>query len=151
SRISHEILQQTKKYAQALPKRIGDSRTQTVEAIKILLANKPVVILLDSIDTSNDALVNWIQMTLRDLIEHNNLFVVLTSKQKIVFENDWSIARKLTPFQLKPLNRDDSKLYLTSINDAISPEIRDFIFQWTRGYPSAMEVMAKAIIQHKFD
>src|SRR5579864_6909130 len=102
SKISRAILQQTNKYRQKSqkrpPVRKGDPHGQTVEAIKALLENKPLVILLDAIDTANEALVNWIKMTLRDLIENDNLFVVLTSKQRIVFEKDWFMARKLTPF-----------------------------------------------------
>ena len=90
-------------------------------------------------------------MTLRDLMSHNNLFVVLTSKQRIVFENDWFLARKLTPLQLKPLNRDDSTSYLQSLDDTISPKTRETIFQWTRGYPLAMEVMTKTITERHLD
>jgi hypothetical protein len=61
------------------------------------------------------------------------------------------MARRLTPFPLKPLNLDDSAFYLKSLDDTISPETREVIFQWTRGYPSAMEVMTKALLQHHFD
>jgi hypothetical protein len=155
SKISRAILQQARKYQKQFqkqpPTRKGDPHSQTVEAIKVLLESTPVVILLDSIDASNEALMSWLKGILRNLIRHNNLFVVLTSKQKIVFEKDWSMARKLTPFQLKPLNRDDSMSYLQSIDDTISPKNREIIFQWTRGYPLAMEVMIKTIIKRHFD
>jgi hypothetical protein len=155
SRISSAVLQQTNKYRQKSSKkptvRKSDSHAQTVNAIKVLLQYKPVVILLDSIDTSDVSLVNWIKITLRDLMEHNNLFIVLTSKQQIVFENDWFMARKLTPLQLKPLNRQDSTSYLDSLEGPISPKTREIIFRWTRGYPLAMEVMSKTLIEQHLD
>src|SRR5579859_4684833 len=155
SSISRTILQQANKLKSKTSRspsaKKSDVQTQTVEAVKTLLENRPVVILLDSIDASNDTLVNWIEETLGDLMQYNNLFVVLTSKQRIVFENDWSIIRKLTPFQLRPLNRDDSRSYIDSLDCTISSDTRDVIFQWTRGHPFAMETMAKAIVQHRFD
>lgn len=157
SKISGEIFQQVQKHQQKLHKKSTSdlkqdvAPTQTVEAIKGLLEVNPVVILLDAIDSSNESLVNWIKTTLRALIEHNNLFVVLTSKQKIVFENDWLMTRKLTPFQLKPLKRDDCTSYLTSLAGTIPPEARDLILEWTRGYPSAMEVATKTIVKQRLD
>jgi hypothetical protein len=155
SRISSAVLQQTKTYGQKSPykplARKRDSQAQIVNAIKVLLEKNPVVILFDSIDTSNVKLIDWIKVTLHDLMEHTNLFVVLTSKQKIVFENDWFMARNLTPFQLKPLNRDDSTFYLDSLDNTIPSKARETIFQWTRGYPLAMEVMTKTIMEHHFD
>ncbi|TMC21014.1 MAG: ATP-binding protein [Chloroflexi bacterium] len=156
SRISRAIVRQAKKYWQQSPDilrdRKRDAHTQVVETIKVLLEKTPaVVILLDAIDSSNEALVNWIKTTLHELIEHNNLFVVLTSKQQIVFENDWLMTRRLTPLQLKPLKRDDCTSYLTSFSKAIPHETINIIFQWTRGYPSAMEVMTDTIVKRQLD
>ena len=178
--ISRAILLQTKKYRQRSPQqntpKKRDSQSQTVNAIKSTLNSTPVVILFDSIDASNNTLINWIKITFSDifhaLMEHNNLFIVLMSKQQVIFEDDWFMTRKLTPFPLKPLDHNNSRFYLDSLvetrqlplspqesnrsdsssyRDALDENTSKFILQWTRGYPLAMEVMTKAIFQQHFD
>jgi hypothetical protein len=148
-----QMFQQARKYRKELrlpaTPRKGTTQTQIVATVRTLLQSKPVVILFDAVDTSNREVVHWIEETLPDLLEDNNLFVVLASKQKIVFENNWSMARKLTPFQLNPLNRGDSQSYVTAVDASLSSETRETIFQWTRGYPLAMDVMLAAINQQQ--
>jgi hypothetical protein len=155
SSISDAIVTQLKEYSQeSLEETTVNeeiSHVQIIGALRSFLDINALVILVDSIDASNIELVNWIKTTLHGLMEHNNLFVVLTSKQKIIFENDWSMARKLTSFQLKPLDLEHRIHYLKSIDDTTSPETKEIIFQWTRGYPLAMEVMTKEIRKNHFD
>ena len=147
SNVSHEVIRQMQQYSIPLP--FGDSDTNSlsdfISAVRILLKRGPVVILFDSIDTSDKAQLNWLETLLRDLSDDNNLFVVLTSKRALSFENDRSLARKLTLFPLRPFDRPGCEAYLNTIGNQIETEIRDSIFLWTRGYPLALNVMVQAV------
>jgi len=46
---------------------------------------------------------------------------------------------------LKPLDRQNCEVYLNQLASPIEPEVRDLIFEWTRGYPLAMNVMVQAV------
>ncbi len=149
------ILEQVTRFTQAKrrkgKRREDDSYTQAIAAIETLLKNKPVVILLDSVDTKNQDTFRWVKSLLYDLIKNNNLLFVLASRQKLIFEQDGSMAHKLTPIQIKPLTYDDSKLYLNSVSDVISDDTKEIICQWTRGYPLAMDVMVHLIQDKHLD
>jgi hypothetical protein len=154
SQFVRSISRQMKKYAittgQVTASTRGSFSNSSAEAIKELLAKKPpVVVLLDSVDSEQQS--DWIEMMLRDVIDDTNLCVILASKQKLSFERDWSMARKLTTFQLRPLGRDSSELYLRRVRPIVPPETRKIILEWTRGYPLAMNVMVQAIGLYPFD
>ena len=100
----------------------------------------------NSLDAASPDLLREFESVLDELIERSNLFFVLASRDMKKFENKRSIARKLTPHLLKPLSFERCKDYLNNFSDSITPEIRDMIFEWTRGYPLAMNVMADAIV-----
>jgi hypothetical protein len=130
----------------------GSFYDSSVQAIKKLLAkNPPVVALLDSVDITSEQQSDWIEMMLRDVTDDTNLCVVLASRQKLSFEDDWPMARKLTPFQLKPLDQEHSELYLQRVGQRIPEDTRKIIFKWTHGYPLAMNTMVQAIDKQPFD
>ncbi len=147
SNVSHEVIRQIQQYSIPLPPE--DSNTHSlshfIAAIKTLLKRGPVVLLFDSIDTNDKEQLNWLETLLRDLSDDTNLFVVLASKRALSFENDRSLARKLTLFPLRPFDRPGCEAYLNTAGNQIETEIRDSIFLWTRGYPLALNVMVRAV------
>ncbi|OLC63284.1 MAG: hypothetical protein AUH89_00065 [Ktedonobacter sp. 13_1_40CM_4_52_4] len=159
SHFSGEITQQLQtKYRVELQNDEEDWSHRPLNATRALLERGPVVMLLDSVDTTDVEQVRWLETMLRDLIEDNTLFVVLTSKRMLSFERERSVARKLTFVPVKPFDRSNSELYLNSISDRIDPELhkvifdpelRKVIFEWTRGYPLAIDVMVQAILSEQ--
>jgi hypothetical protein len=144
SSFADEIVMQVKKYTQKDEDYVKHS---PVHAAKILLEQGPVVMLFDSVDTASIEQLNMIETLLRDLIDDERLFVVLASKKALSFQQERSVARKLKTLFLKPLDQENCRSYLEHLGSPIEPEVRDLIFQWTRGYPLAMHVMAQAISQ----
>ncbi|MBA2284457.1 MAG: hypothetical protein H0W02_03140 [Ktedonobacteraceae bacterium] len=152
--LSHDLIGQVK-HRLPLKQMLAteDVYTQSVQATRDLLEREPVVVIVDSIDATNEELLQWIEAMLHDLIEDPHLFVILASKQKLSFDSDRSLGRKLTPFQLRPLDWRSSESYLNTIdNKSLSEsesrrfsESKEIIFHWTRGYPLAMNAMAAAI------
>jgi len=124
---------------------------QSLDAIKILLEQGIAVMILDSVDTTNEDLLERIAATLRDAINDKKLFVVLASERGLLFDFERSISRQLTSLQLKPLDRKSCELYLDVVKPPLEPKIRQYIFDWTNGYPLAMEVMTSAMAEQKLD
>jgi hypothetical protein len=124
---------------------------KSAEGTKVLLEQSVAVMLLDAVDPANKELLERIAAILREVIEENKLFVVLTSRRNLLFDTERSVARKLTSLQLKPFNQKNSEMYLKSISAQFEPEIRNYIFDWTKGYPLAMQVMARAIADEQLD
>lgn len=123
-----------------------------VSAIKVLLKQRPVVLLFDSVDAISNEQTLEIELLLRDLIDDEKLFVVLASKTMVEFKNERSVARKLQWHNLEALNRHSCEEYLDKLEQHVDEpekqldaELRDIIFAWTRGYPLAMNVMIEAI------
>ena len=142
SGIAHEIITQVKKYTQEDKVSLELS---PVHATKVLLKQGPVVMLFDCVDAANEEQLGMIETLLRDLIDDEKLLVVLTSKKVLPFQQERTVARKLTTLPLKALDRKNCEFYLNHLASPIEPEVRDLIFEWTRGYPLAMHVMAQAI------
>ena len=133
---------------------IGEISAQFLaESVQTLLAQeKPVIVILDSFDTSVGKELRDFELKLRDLIfEYKNLFVVLASKSAYRFENTRSIAGVLTTHPLKPLSRENSLSYLDDIAQGIESDIRELIYKWTQGYPLAMDFMVDAIRTQQLD
>ncbi|HEU5229771.1 MAG TPA: NB-ARC domain-containing protein [Ktedonobacteraceae bacterium] len=149
--IAHEIIEQIKQHHPSLITHLNieNPLDQVVSAIQLLLEQNAVVLVLDAIDTENEELLRWIELMLRDLLENNRLFVVIASRKSLQFEHERSVARKLTPLQLNPFDRASSEQYLDTID--IEPETHHYIFKWTRGYPLAMDTMARAMSAGQFD
>lgn len=141
SDVEIEIISQVKRYTQASD---NGNDTDATHAIKALLEKRPVVMLLDAVDTAENTQLSSIENLLKDLIDNEKFFVVFASKKNLTFQQYRSVARKLTIFQLKALDRKYCESYLDTLDTLIEPEIRTFIFEWTRGYPLAMNVLAQA-------
>jgi hypothetical protein len=147
--LQREVVDQVNNYL----RKSGLQLEQTaVSAIKVLLQQGPVVMLLDAVDETGNDQVEEIEALLRDLIDDEKLFVVLASKKMIEFENERSVARKLQWHNLRALDRTSCEEYLDKweqdINEPeklIDVDLRSIIFRWTRGYPLAMNVMVEAI------
>ena len=142
SNIERAIISQAKKYTQEEAALLERS---PVQATKLLLQQGPVVMLFDSVEKANADQLNMIETLLRDLIDDEQLFVVLASKKILAFQHERSVARKLTSLALKPLDREHCEFYLEQQEHLIEPEVRNIIFDWTRGYPLAMHVMVEAV------
>ena len=140
--ITREIIKQAKKYA---PNDKTASEHSAVQATRVLLEKGPVVMLFDSLDTANQDQLSLIEHLLKDLVEHDKLFVVLASKKALLFQQERSVARKLTALPLQSLDRKNCDLYCENQDHPIEPEVRNLIFEWTRGYPLAMNVMTQAV------
>lgn len=124
---------------------------QSVKALKDVLEIKPLVILLDAVEEQNAEQFSHLAKLLEELSGHFNLFVVLTSKQRITFGRNRALGRKLSHFALKPFDRAGSGAYLNRIGRDLDPEIKKTIFEWTQGYPLALTVMTQAIIGEQLD
>ncbi len=129
---------------------LKDTLEQSIELSKNLLERGPLVMLLDAVDVANKSQLAQLEKMLAQLVLYNNLFVVLASRRSISFEQN-SVARKLKTVPIEPLDRASSNLYLASIAYALKPEIRELIFEWTRGYPLAMNVLAHVITEQGID
>jgi hypothetical protein len=117
-----------------------------VSVTHVLLEKGPVVMLFDAMDSARPEHLNVLQLLLHELIDNGNLFVILASKKSLPFlQKERSIARKLTPLSLQSLSREDCEHFLASINAQFETEVRNLIFEWTRGYPLAMNIMVEAI------
>ncbi len=155
--LSYELFQQVKRYNVSLSfdEDEEDLSQQSINATKALLRQGTVVMLLDAVDATNDELIAQIAGTLRgvinDIADDNKLFVVLTSRKCLLFENERLISRKLTSLQLKPFDQKSCQAYLDGIGTSPDKEVRDYIYNWTRGYPLAIEVMAEAIMERHLD
>ena len=128
-----------------------DLYVQSVRAMKSLLKEEPVVVLLDEVDSESTDEIDWIETILDDLKDNGNLFVVLASQQQISFDRYRSVARRLTARLLKPFDPKACQSYLSDIARAVDPAIQEEIIAWTRGFPLAMKVMSQLVQEQKLD
>ena len=127
-------------------------RPDTLNAVESTLAkNEPVVVILDALDASSPEQLAEIEATLKGFVNDAKVLVVLASRNIQRFDNTHTIARKLTPSLLKPLEREDCFSYLNRRDEALTPEVQASIFEWTRGYPLAMSVMTDTILNDGLD
>ncbi len=147
SSVEVEIISQVKHYTQASENKDFSDATY---AMKVLLKQRPVVMLLDAVDTADTTQLSLIENLLKDLVDFAKLFVIFSSKRTLPFQQYREVARKLHLFQLKALDRKHCESYLDTLATPIEPEVRNFIFEWTRGYPLAMNVLAEAV-EHGLD
>ncbi|GCE31404.1 hypothetical protein KDA_68880 [Dictyobacter alpinus] len=142
ARVDDEIITQTRKY---IPVHEDEEKQSPILATRALLQQGPVVLLLDSVDTANKEQQEKLVSLLRNLIDHEKFFVILTSQKLLPFDQERSVARKLSTFSLKSFNRKHCESYLIKQNIPIDTELRDLVFEWTRGYPLAMNIMTQAL------
>ena len=119
--------------------------------VESLMRERPVAIILDSLDTVDNEQLQTIEARLSELIENSRLFVVLASRNVQKFERTRTIARKLTIYPLEPLKRESCLSYLNNFAQTIPPETRDMILDWTRGYPLALKVMTDTILDERLE
>jgi NB-ARC domain len=149
---SHEIVDQVqKKYGIQFTPASSDLINQSINATKALLKEGPAVFLVDSLDAASEEQLNWIEHVLLNFAEDSRLFFVLASKRSILFEHAMSVSRRLTPVQLKPFDRANCTFYVRDLAENIEPEVQDLVFEWTGGYPLAVNVMVQAIRNEKLD
>lgn len=149
---SSDIIQQAKRYNISFDEHYGEYLLQqSIAATKDLLKQGVVVMLFDAVDTTNGELVERIANTLREVVDENKLFVVLTSKKVLAFESERAVGRKLTTIALKPFDQKGCDDYLDTVGIPLDPEVRNYIYDWTQGYPLAIEVMTNAIVQQALD
>lgn len=149
---SRSIIQQAKRYPISIDEYYDEYLLQqSITIIKDLLKQGAVVMLLDAVDTTNQELVERIANTLREVVDENKLFVVLTSKKVLSFESERAVGRKLTSIALKPFDQKGCDDYLDTIGIPLDPEVRNYIYDWTQGYPLAIEVMTDAIAKQSLD
>lgn len=125
--------------------------SQSINAIKSHLQTQSLVILFDAVDVQNVQQFSQLESLLGDLINQHNLLIIMASKQKISFNKNHTLARKVSSFPLKPFDRVSSGAYLSRIGHDLDQDIHDRIFEWTRGYPLAMTVMTQAILGDRLD
>ncbi|GHO96601.1 hypothetical protein KSF_066490 [Reticulibacter mediterranei] len=150
---SQSVIQQVRRYNKFFSDEQPDTSSlqQSIIAIKDLLKRGVVVMLLDAVDPLNRELIDRIANTLSEVIDENKLFVVLTSRKVLAFESARTVARKLSSIALKPFDQKSCADYLDEVGTPPNREVRDYIYDWTRGYPLAIEVMTNAIIQQGLD
>jgi hypothetical protein len=142
------ILQQVQQSGIILPFEDDNNHSayQSASIVRVLLQREPVVLLCDALDTHDKDRQIWFETLLRELTDDKNLFVVLASRRDVTFENERSLARKLTTIPLPPFDRTACEAYLDATSHQIEAEVRLIIFQWTQGYPLALQVMTEAVI-----
>lgn len=116
---------------------------------------EPVVMIVDALDDfkSESEAFQEIERSLSELLESSKsrVFVVLASRSAQKFSRTRSIKRKLTIRNLKPLEQKDCRDYLSNFAQVVPPEAWDSIFEWTRGYPLALETMTRVIRDRQLD
>jgi len=119
---------------------------------RLLGEKKPVVVILDSFDANSGKELGEFELKLRDLVfTYANLFVVLASKSAYRFDNTRSVTRKLEMHSLKPLEREYCLEYLDGFGQKRISDLRELIYEWTRGYPLAMDVIVDGILTQNLD
>jgi hypothetical protein len=103
------------------------------------------VLLLDAVNPLDEEQVHWLEALLRELTESNAFLVVLACQREQPFARERAVARTVALYELAPLDRQSCDTYLSGTGLHLAPEVRELIFEWTRGYPLAMEVLTEAI------
>ncbi|WP_069804413.1 ATP-binding protein [Thermogemmatispora onikobensis] len=152
SLLAHQIVEQVQRYRVELGRAEGESMEpldpglwRAVEALRMLAQRGRAVLLVDAVEAGNERQVRWLEALLRELLKEYSLFVVLASPRLVSFEQERSVARKITVLELGPLDRPSCDVYLQKVGLPLEAEVRELIFSWTRGYPLAMEVLTEAI------
>jgi hypothetical protein len=148
---SRAIIQQIQQYNVQFTSKSENLPEQSVHAARALLLQGPIVFLVDCLEAANEEQIIWIEDMLRDLIRDHKLLAILASKRLMPFERTLYIARRFSHAQLHPFDRDNCMAFLNGLEQHMESEIHDIIFEWTGGYPLAINVMVQAIQDHKLD
>lgn len=150
---SHRIISQVKKYGVqvATVTHDNDLFNRSIDATSALVAQKgPTVFLIDSLESARDSDLSWIEELLITFQDESKLFFILAS-QKVAFDHVMAIARRLDNIQLKPFDRKHCLSYTSGLVRNLEAETRDLIYDWTGGYPLAINCMVNAIEQKRLD
>jgi hypothetical protein len=141
------ILTQTQKYMPITPaeENAEDVYTQLIQRIKRLLEQGPLVLLLDAVDTNDKQQIELLENMLGALVGYQTLFVLLTSRHRLHFENERTVRDRLKTYSVEPFNQEHSYAYLQLLDPSLSVEQCRIIFDWTRGYPLAMNMLVEII------
>ncbi len=148
---SHEVIQQVQTYGVQFAPKNNDWLSQSVDATRALVNHKPAVFLIDCLDSAGDEQLGWIEQMLDQLVKESRLLFVLASQRKVSFDHTMSLARKLDTIQVKSLNKASCLDYVSRWSQQIAPEIQEIVFDWTGGYPLAVNVMVQAIQDEALD
>jgi hypothetical protein len=128
------------------------NKQSLVEAInESVKKNTRVAIILDALDSASKQQLQDIENVLGQFINSGKLFVILASRDEYQFSGNRSIAHKLKAYPLQPLGLQHCEVYMSQAYNTIAPYLQTTIFEWTRGYPLAMSVMADAIYNKQID
>ncbi|HVU66911.1 MAG TPA: NACHT domain-containing protein, partial [Ktedonobacteraceae bacterium] len=146
--LSRSILEQVSRYYDVLTLAESDSDwlDRSVMATTALLRKGPAVMLVDSLDPHNTEQVRWVESLLAHVLQ-NQIFVILSSKSRLTFTQERLVARRLKLLELKPLDRESCRHYLSRPNLQLEADVRDLIYEWTNGYPLALQVMKEALAE----
>ncbi len=116
-----------------------------------LFERRPVVIIIDALDATSAEQLQRIEGILGKFIENDKLFVVLAGRNIQRFDNTRTIARRLTLYPLRSLERESCLSYLDKCAAVLPLPTRNMIFEWTKGYPIAMKVMTDVMLKEQLD
>lgn len=122
-----------------------DIYERSMAKIKELLGQGPLVLLLDSIDATNESRIEDLEEMLGQLVVYQTLLVVLASQRRVTFYNRRSVKQKLKTYAVEPLDEQSSSIYLKQLDTSLSAEQYKLIFDWTGGYLLAMNEMVSAL------
>jgi hypothetical protein len=144
---AQRILIQAQKYIPITPleDEAEDVYDQAIQRIKRLLEQGPLVLLVDAVDTNEKQQIELLETMLSELVGYQTLFVLLTSRHRLHFENERSVRDRLKTYSVEPFNREHSYAYLQQRDPSLSLEQCRVIFDWTRGYPLAMNLLVEII------
>jgi hypothetical protein len=148
---SQEVIQQVQTYGVQFAPKNNNLLSQSIDAMKALIEQNPAVFLIDCLDSAGDEQLVCIEHMLDQLTKDTRLLFVLASQRKVSFEHTMSVARKLDTIQVKSLNRTSCIDYVSKWPQKVAPEIQEIVFEWTGGYPLAVDVMVKAIQDETLD
>jgi len=141
--LEHDLIERISQYLQ---NQDTLAEQPVLSVVQALLVERPLVMLFDAVDSATAEQREFLQLLLHELITQEKLFVILASKKSLPFlQKEPGVARKLTPLSLQTLSREHCEHFLASEATQIETGTRDLIFEWTRGYPLAMNVMLEVI------
>jgi hypothetical protein len=150
--LSHRVVSQVKKYGVRVPLQSDDWSTLSIHATRTLITEKgPAVFLIDSLENARDPEIAWVENLLATFLNENKLFFLLASQREMTFERVKEVSRRVNTIRLKPFSADICKRYLSSRARNLDQEVQDLIYEWTGGYPLAINSMLEAIEQKRLD
>ncbi len=119
---------------------------QVLDGLHSLLAQRgAALLLLDAVEAGDKRLTGLLATLLREVGPGASLLLVLTARRPLPFEEERVITGGVSLIDLHGLDRAGCGAYLDASGLALSAEERALLWQWTEGYPLALEVLTEAI------